>query len=73
MTENGLLSPQGRSHLQGIALNAVHPDGLRMAWQKEIARLTEPFAVAYANALVSNFDATQLAYDLALSKMPPPI
>jgi hypothetical protein len=39
-----------------------------MAWQKEIARLTEPFAIAYANALVSNFDATQLAYDLALSE-----
>jgi hypothetical protein len=67
MTENGLTSPQGRAQLQGIALNAVHPSGLRNAWQKEIARLTEPFATAYTNALATNFDINQLAYDLALS------
>ncbi len=69
--ENGLIDEAGRAHLEAIAVSAVHPEGLRAAWQKEVARLTEPFARAWSNTLSSDLNApaltAALAADLALS------
>ncbi len=47
-SKDGLIDETGRAHLQNIAVQAVHPDRLRDAWTSEIARLSEPFAQAYA-------------------------
>jgi len=60
-----LIDDEGRAHLQNIAVQAVHPDRLRDAWTSEIARLSEPFAQAYAFNLDEG-DARALAMSLDL-------
>ena len=73
--EAGLINADGRASLEATALNAARPAGLRAAWEKEVIRLTEPLARAYADtsALQFNFSsspeglASTLTYELALS------
>ena len=61
----GLIDAAGRDHLQNIAVEAVHPDRLRDAWTQEIARLSEPFAQAFAfNMEEGNARALAMSLDL---------
>jgi len=64
--ENGLIDAAGQAQLEAIAAASVQPANLKAAWQHEIERLTEPFAVAWSNAHVTAFDRGVLADDLAL-------
>ncbi|HVF85719.1 MAG TPA: hypothetical protein VM821_07035, partial [Abditibacteriaceae bacterium] len=61
----GLINDEGRTHLENIAVQAVHPNRLRDAWTSEIARLSEPFAQAFAFNLDEG-DARALAMSLDL-------
>ncbi len=72
--ESGLISADGRARLEAVAINAVHPAGVRTAWDKEVARVTEPLARAYADVVALEFSfssnsealANALSYELAL-------
>ncbi|MDQ3813904.1 MAG: hypothetical protein M3347_08130, partial [Armatimonadota bacterium] len=74
--DQGLITADGRAALEAVAVNAVRPYGVRQAWQKEMARLIDPFATASANAIAAEFTlgsssdglAQLLAHDLMLSE-----
>jgi hypothetical protein len=61
--ESGLIDATGRAALEATAVNAVRPEGLRVAWEREIARLSEPFARAYSDGIATQ-DAGVVAHAL---------
>jgi preprotein translocase subunit SecA len=67
MSDDGLIDAEGRQYLENLATAAAKPAALRDTWTREINRLVQPFAQAWAHGLVSNFDFDVLGQDLALS------
>ncbi len=67
LANDKLISPDGKAHLDALALGAVDARRLHEAWREEIGRLLAPFETAWLNAQDSEWsNAALLAHDLTL-------
>ncbi|BCM89145.1 protein translocase subunit SecA [Abditibacteriota bacterium] len=66
MSNDKLISPDGKTKLEERALRSVQVNRLTETWRVEIERLLAPFETAWLNAQDAEWNASLLAHDLTL-------